>query len=263
MSVHERIGAIFLAHSSQDERMAFSSGLQQRFLVRDGGVGHDELRIVLLLESPHKEEVCRPDVNDRFPLAGRAGEHVRERMDEWKPTLALSDRSIGQLVHDQSLRGLGIMNVSQIPLQGETFRSVSNQGDQDFRNVPSWENCLKCMKAIRDRPRVNYRGLVCKSCSRGGYLKDEMHQLRAAIEEDLKGRLETLRERSPDALLVCCGHVAQTLYERVRIDEQETCNFPHPMCYPPSGESLGGWHLAEPAAVQRFKQAMEGLVTVG
>ena len=263
MSLYQRMGEIFLASASQEEREEFSNHLQRRFLVRDGGMDNHEPRVILLLESPHKDEIRHPEVDDRFPLAGRAGRHVMERFTEWKPTLALSEQPIGQLVHNECdrLHWLGIMNVSQIPLQREAYLSISNRGEQDLGVPSAWKICWKCMKCIRARPSVGeYHGIKCKCCDRGGSLRDEMQALRTAIEEDLKGRLEHLQCRVPNALLVCCGDVAQAFYKRTGINWQETCNFPHPMRRAKEGRGpKRGWHLAEPAEVNKLKETLEDL----
>ena len=51
--LHQRVGRIFI---ETEEREAFSNGLR-RFLVPDRGTDRYELRVVLLVESPHFHEI--------------------------------------------------------------------------------------------------------------------------------------------------------------------------------------------------------------
>ena len=265
MSLDEAIGEIFLANSSHEERVAFSDNLRARFLVPDGGMDSGELSAVLLVESPHTSEVSPPDVNGRFPLAGNArnaaGRRVRVHLNEWIPELALPSRSIGRLVHERcaSVRRLGIMNVSRFPMQGKAYESI-DRSENDFLENPRWESYVTCVEYIRKAPdRNHYQGFKCKFCSRGGYLKDEINELRSAIDGDLEGRLEQLHERFPSVLLVCCGKVAQTFYERTKVDWPNVANFPHPSPNSRASEGSeegGGWDLVADVEKQKLIDAL-------
>lgn len=262
MSLHEAIGEIFLANSSGQERVAFSDNLRARFLVPDGGMDSGGLSAVLLVESPHTSEVNPPDVDDRFPLAGTsreaAGRRVRDHLNEWISGLALPEQPIGQLVHEgySSVRRLGIMNVSRFPMQGEAYESV-NRSEGDFRDDPRWESYVTCIEHIRSAPHRNvYRGFKCKFCSRSGFLKDVVNELRSAIDGDLKGRLELLHDRFPSALLVCCGKVAQTFYDRTKVDWQNVANFPHPSRVPEGPGKGKGWDLVAEEEKQKLVDAL-------
>lgn len=246
MSLHQRISEIFMPLAPEAERMAFSNRLEQRFLVRDGGLGHD-LRVILLVESPHKDEVSQSDVNGRFPLAGSTGQHVRERLNSWISHWTLPARSIGQLVHEgcNAVQQLRIMNVSRLPLQSSAYASVQ----RNWRHMQGQKNCLRCMERIRSAPCANYRGFPNPSRGlRSGYLKEEIHQLRLAIAEDLRGRLDHIRRENPSTLLICCGRVAQAFYLRAGVVFENTCCFPHP--------SYGGWRSVDAAKKQKLIDAL-------
>ena len=260
MSLHQGVGEIFLGNGAAEGRATFARSLKEHFWVQDGGVNRGGLAVVLLMESPHTDEISPTNVADRFPLAGHAGNHVREKLNEWMRTLDLPDESIGKLVHREcdAVRRLSIMNVCRLPFQRKAYESVPSRGRQDCRSSRAWGKFLTCMEHIRGSPCKRYSGIRCASCSRGGYLKEELRQLCAAIAEDLRGRLERLRNENPDVLLFCCGEVAQAFYEEVRIERQEACNFPHPERRPKESGERSGWDLAKPAAKQRLVEALGG-----
>ena len=260
MSLHQRIGEIFLENGAVEDRATFAHGLEEHFLVQDGGVDRGGLAVVLLMESPHTDEISPTNVVDRFPLAGHAGKHVREKLNEWMRTLDLPDEAIGKLVHREcdAVRRLSIMNVCRLPFQRKAYGSVPSRGRRDCRSSRAWGKFLTCMEYIKGSPCKKYSGFRCASCSRGGYLKEELRQLCAAIAEDLRGRLEHLRRENPDALMVCCGEVAQAFYEEVGIEGQETCDFPHPEYHPKGRGRSIGWDFAEQAAIQRLVAALGG-----
>ena len=258
MPLHERVGEIFLANETDEVQAAFSASLA-RFRVEDAGIFapdgvtvRNELRAVLLVESPHTHEV-----GYHYPLAGDTGRYVRKVLDG--EGNRLPDGPIGRFVYDGCLGGLhhdnhlpdfhllGIMNVSRLPFQSEAYDCVSweREGD-DCRNHRRWRDYLECMEHIKDAPGVgNYEGLKYpdkdKRSKNGrgiGRLKDELNDLRDAIANDLIGRLEHLHGNYPDVLLVCCGGVAQKFYGRAAnrepvITTLNTCDLPHP--------SMNGW----------------------
>lgn len=252
MVLHQRISTIFIAEA---ERGAFSNRLEQRFLVPDGGLNHD-LRAILLLESPHKDEVSPSEVNDRFPLAGCAGQHVREKLNGWIPHWTLPNRSIGELVHENcdAVQRLGIMNVSQFPLQWKAYVGIQD----DWLRCQEKKDWLRCMGRIRSGPRASYIGFSNSDLGlRSGYLKEEIHLLRRAIANDLRGRLGRIREERPNVLLVCCGDVARAFYRCAGITFDNTCSFPHPSR--PANRRVGrrkGWCSVDAAEKQRLIDAL-------
>ena len=237
MPLLQSIGGIFLENGSDEERAAFSNSLE-RFLVPDIGTNRNELSVVLLDESPHTHEVCY-----RYPLAGNAGRHVRDVFNEEARRMHPNELTrrvlpcgpIGRFVHDGHLGRLddngrrhdflqlGIMNVSQLPFQSKAYDCVPWTVD-DCRDRAGWNSYIKCMEYIKKESSVvNYQGFGSNGC-----LQTEINQLRDAIAEDLRGRLEALRGNRPDVLLVRCGEVAQNFYTKADVDMTPSCCLPHP-----------------------------------
>ena len=190
----QRIGEIF-----DDD---FSKKLE-RCRVPDRGTYLDELRVVLLVESPHTDEVRPPLCCDRYPLAGEAGKFTRGILDKYLRSIGgieLPDLPIGKLVHigcPHFIRQLGIMNVSQLPFQESAYQEVCDAGITDSENFTNYKGY---MNTIKNNPFALTR--TEESCK----------MLDNAISEDLRVRLIYLYERKPDVLLIRCGEVAQGFY---------------------------------------------------
>lgn len=226
MSLLQSIGEIFdvnLSHSLE------------RFLVEDAGIFvpgtlavRSELDVVLLVESPHTDEVAPHDASDRYPLKGSAGRHVRDKLSEWAPlTLGDPERSIGQLVHQgcDAVLKLGIMNVSQLPLQDGAYINQGGecQGDEVRRNE-RWPDYIRCMEHIKCEPYVrHYDGFRDRNGNGTGLLQREINDLQDAISKDLKERLDYLTGCNKNVTLVPCGDVASAFYLKACV----TC-LPHP-----------------------------------
>ena len=232
MPLHQKIGEIFLANGPADARKAFSDSLE-RFLVpdrgtiQDDGTVRDELRVVLLLESPHTDEVELPEIHNRHPLAGRSGQDVTKVLMEWLPGLNLQDNeSIGSLVNREhcDTRWLGIMNVSWLPFQKKPYK----EQDNGVRQNVCWDDYITCMKYIKDHPGVKtYRGKDDAKTQRLQQLRCKIEELESAIIEDLKGRLMLIKSARDGVLLVCCGEVARQIYEKTDVSMCDT-DAPHP-----------------------------------
>ena len=224
MPLHERVGEIFLANETDEVQAAFSASLA-RFRVEDAGIiepdtdtVRNELRVVLLVESPHTHEVCH-----HYPLAGsrgtNAGRIVRDKLMDCGLNFPEQPVSIGQLVHDRhnAVQALGIMNVSQLPFQDTAYDCTPWVGN-DCRCRPEWPNYIRRMKTIKNGPDV------CADARRTA----ECRRLDEEIAGDLGRRLRYLYENNPDVLLVRCGEVAQAFYGKTGIDMPHTCDLPHP-----------------------------------
>ena len=220
MPLHERVGEIFLANESAEAQAPFPGSLV-RFRVPDRGTDRNQLRVVLLVESPHTDEVRPPEIDDRYPLAGSAGRIVKNKLMDCRLNLPEQPNSIGQLVHDRhnAVQALGIMNVSGLPFQVDPYIRHNN----GVRQTRCWGDYITCMNFIRNNPKtINYQGV------QGGHLKTEINRLQCAIVDDLRRRLRILHGRSPCVLLVRCGDVAQAFYGKTGITMLHTCNLPHP-----------------------------------
>lgn len=259
MPLNDGVGEIFM----EAEAHAASNSLE-RFHVEDAGIFvpdtnavRDELRVVLLVESPHTLEVCHG-----YPLAGAratsAGRHVRDKLMEFGQGLQLPEQPIGRLVHQgfDAVQGLGIMNVSQLPFQSDAYDCAPWE-DGDCRDCPGWNNYIGHMEYIKDKPKPNTR-------------RDPIRQeLDDAIAEDLRGRLENLRD-GPDVLLVRCGDVARSFCRKATNGEPaivmpNTCNLPHPTRRPGRVEREGrilrqwerGWQTLTPQEEQCLRDIVD------
>ena len=201
--LHQRVGERFLENETTETRATFSNSLA-RFLVPDIGTYRNELRVVLLVESPHIHEVCHG-----YPLAGpekrSAGLIVKNKLSKCRLNLDIPDGPIGSLVYRgcDTVRRLGIMNVSQLPFQKSAY---INHGDE-IRQHQSWNHYIGTMEELKqtyERRRFSSRRAI--GC------------LERAIIEDLRERLEYLHRRNPDVLFVRCGYVAQNFYTQACID---------------------------------------------
>lgn len=98
-------------------------GCLNRCIVRDVPMNTDGVRVIFLLESPHRDEIrCG------YPLAGRSGRrmtsdlvcgHQLAQVDAGTP--------LGRLVRDNQINWLAVMNVSCLPLQKEAYRDVETR----------------------------------------------------------------------------------------------------------------------------------------
>ena len=199
MRLLQRIGKIFDPNLRDSLR---------RFRVKDSGIDRCELRVVLLVESPHTAEVSPPDeknphkIGNRYPLAGESGTTVSNKFMEWYPKLSgRLNEPIGKLVHNDNpnVNWLGIMNASQLPFQENVYQIPDGA---ICRKHPKWDDYRSYMNIIREGPCRNGRSEVkCK-------------ELDDAIAEDLRGRLEFLHGNHPGVLLVRCGEVAKAFYAK-------------------------------------------------
>lgn len=181
--------------------------------------------LVLLLESPHRLEVCR-----QHPLAGESGLDVTDTLSD---VLQLAHRHrhcpFGGLLtaeartRTSSLAGIGIMNASQLPMQSDPYLPP-------VRGL--FCSLLACFKTIRGGPNAKTR-------------KDA---LTAEIERLLLCDLRTrVLATSPRTCFVLCGSVARHLYDKAMEGTgnlRPTINVPHP--------SYGQWKQPEHAQALHF-----------
>ena len=175
----------------------------------DGDWG--SVRAALLLESPSWDET-----QAGRPLVGDSGKFAANELGENVPAMRGLSGALGDIVAagDQRVSGLGIMNASRLPLQAKDYRTngVDRPGD-----IPAWrefERALRYVKWPDKRPLTerNEAALL----------------LERAIVADLQERLDGIPAED-DFLLVCCGGLAQRLFERTqRRDTVRVAYAPHP-----------------------------------
>ena len=206
--LHQKVGEIFIA---AEERADFSASLA-RFFVPDIGTDRNGLRVVLLVASPHTDEV-----RDGYPLAGNAGTRARNALNRCYTEGSLPEGPIGRSVycdHPDFLR-LGIMNVSGLPFEEEAYEPCCVPcGENDCRNRPEWAGYKQHMNTIFNGPKRDRRNH--RNCQK----------LDDAITVDLRRRLDCLHIRNPNVRLVRCGNVAQEFYRKAI--NRPTCDLSHP-----------------------------------
>ena len=168
------------------------------------------VKAALLLESPHKVEVQKGR-----PLVGSSGKSVSKGLGENVPAMCGVAGAVGDLVADGDRRvsWLGIMNASRLPLQPDAY---SANGADHSADIPAWSEFAKCLPYVRgERRPVTERNEAALLLER-------------AIVEDLQERLDRIPAEN-DVLLVCCGVLAQRIFERTEVrDTIRIAYAPHP-----------------------------------
>ena len=170
------------------------------------------IKVILLVESPHKAEV-----DSGHPLAERSGKSVTRALKDNIPAMCSVSRdiAIGNLVADgdQNVSWLGIMNTSRLPLQVGAYRA---NGADCSSNIPAWSKFAKCLRYVRGECRpVTERNEAALLLER-------------AIVRDLQERLHKIPIGN-DHLLMCCGTLAQRIFERAAVHSAFRVAYaPHP-----------------------------------
>ena len=173
----------------------------------EGGWGG--VKVVLLLESPHKVEV-----RAGRPLAGNSGASVTRDLGENVPAMRGVAGAVGDLVAngDRRVSWLGIMNASRLPLQAGACRA---NGADHRADIPAWSEFARCLPYVRGKRPVTERNEAALLMER-------------AIVRDLQERLDGIPAGN-GLLLVCCGEFAQRIFERTRVrDTIRIAYAPHP-----------------------------------
>lgn len=167
---------------------------------------------VFLMESPDKAELCR-----HHPLAGAAGATVT----------GVIIGAVGRILHDGEFdefpnpadifRRMGVMNVSRLPLQGETYDC---QGDL----------------CEGGRSLIDELGKIKTTVEQGRHPSDKERGVVDTISDDLRRRVVDVVGSVADegVHFVACGNVAKFFLRR-------TCPNLHPTCIPHPSRRRGGW----------------------
>ena len=149
----------------------------------------EDSEIIFVLESPHTDEI-----KNGYPVAGKSGK------DMSKVLFGLSE-PFGKLLYEKKITNIGILNVSNYPLQKSAYK---NQNLQD----------LEFFELIRQNPKLRK------------YDKNSINQTTKKIMLDFKNRLSTCRDKK----IVLCGNFAQNAFDYWLDDKefQEVLRVPHP-----------------------------------
>lgn len=202
MAILEHIARLYPCVAGEDFR---------NYAVNDVLQG-DELKVVLLLESPHRDEL--KDTNrERLPAVGATGRSVTKLLDAFvhqMPRMPSQTDPIGRLCGRPRGRfaWLGLMNACQIPLQRKAYRY-----DPDLRRrYPRLLADLDEFKKTLDRGED------------ADVMEDKPGEaIKAAFQE----RLEPIQHRR--LLLVPCGRIARALCRATGIPvDPRLPRVPHP-----------------------------------
>ena len=146
-------------------------------------------KIIFVLESPHTGEV-----RNGYPVAGKSG-------NDMSKVLFGLDEAFGKLIFQQSIKGIGILNVCNYPLQKSAYEN------QNLKEIELFEK-------IRQNPNLRK------------YDKIGINPIVIKIMDDFKSRLEIYRDKK----IVLCGNFAQSAFDSL-FDEDEFSDIlrvPHP-----------------------------------
>lgn len=194
------------------------AGFLGRFQVNDVPCDKQNLKVVLLCESPHTNEVCK-----QYPLAGRSGKRITDVLMKdvlCTPTSDVQEQAIGELVKDGNscFKWLGIMNVSSLPLQ---LKPYSRESDPCALNdIYPLIQILYNFGYIKKYPET----------AANAENKNDYPCIRV-IMNNLKTRLSDLHGQNSDITYVSCGDVAEYFFDMARprgIDTDKIASVPHP-----------------------------------
>lgn len=192
----------------------------ERFQVNDLLCNTQNLKVVLLCESPHTDETSDDNIEKRHPLAGDSGKKVTKML--WKHVLCkdqstMPDKAIGELVKKKNscFKYLGIMNASTLPLGLAPYVCSP---PRPFCDVTPLIRILDDFHDIKDPKKSTVPN-------------DGVGRV---IRDDLLFRLEKIPNK---ALFVLCGNTAQKCF-KAAVSEDEYATY-KPVCVP--HPSYGHW----------------------
>lgn len=150
---------------------------------------YKDTQLLFVLESPHNEEVKMG-----YPVAGKSGRDMSKVLYE-------RGEPLGKLIFEQEVKNLGIINISNYPLQTSAY---TNQELQEIEFFPK----------IRQNPKLRKHD------------KFGINGVLTTIMDDFQFRLEPHKDKK----LILCGNFAQSAFD-TRFEESEfkdVLRVPHP-----------------------------------
>ncbi|HOP51152.1 MAG TPA: hypothetical protein PK887_11105 [Ignavibacteriales bacterium] len=164
--------------------------------------------LIFILESPYTDEV-----EVKHPLAGKSGKAVSKLFE--------NDEAIGKLIKEQRIKNIGILNVSNIPMDITAYKC------SDLRKGSCVDIVL--INWLRKRIGCNKKSIdsIFKDC------KEEKKKIIEIFIKDFRKRIEPLFKTNNNNIFVPCGNVAQAFFDKVK-NGFDNCNIriisniPHP-----------------------------------
>jgi len=169
---------------------------------------YKDTKVIFVLESPHTQEI-----KNGYPVAGKSG------VDMSLVLFGLSE-PFGKLIYEKKLKYLGLLNVSNLPLQKSAYQNPHAK-------------VLEFFETIRQNPKPR---------------KNKNTPINLVIDKILanfKARLE----KHKDKKVVLCGRFAQSAFDVVFEDSEfvDVLRVPHP--------SFNNWRkLKYQDVVQKLKE---------
>lgn len=192
----------------------------------------DSATFIFILESPHVQEL-----KNRAPVAGSSGKTMASVLLDQsvdKPLGLLVKQNVEAGFPDKRLNKIGIMNVSNIPLQKKAY---------DFHDVQQYEFFFELLEKIRT---TNERTV---------YSSQEMNELQTALLHQFNENLKQLIGRK--CTLVPCGRFAQKFFRLSTIRDSSwniIDDVPHP--------SYNSWNQTRyQEKISELKQAFSANIT--
>ena len=148
-----------------------------------------DTKVLFVLESPHTEEIKMG-----YPVAGKSGRDMSK-------VLYQKDEALGKLISQREVKSLGIINISNYPLQKTAYK---NQELKEIELFPK----------IRQNPKLRK------------YDKLGINETLSQMMHDFKSRLEPHKDKK----LILCGNFAQEAFDTIFLEEEfkEVLRVPHP-----------------------------------
>lgn len=166
-----------------------------RYIVEDA-TGRGKVKLLLVLESPHNDEV-----KNGYPVAGRSGIDMA-----WFLGLSDGKESLGSIASSESSKGIGIMNISRVPLQ-----KVNGLDMKYDEFVERLDRTVRCGYGSLQRHRGNRA----------------YNMVEERLMADFKSRYEKV-DFDEDAMVVVCGAFAKKYFEMIGEVKQKVHYVPHP-----------------------------------
>ena len=150
---------------------------------------YEETQVLFVLESPHNEEV-----KQGYPVAGKSGKDMSKILfDDLEP--------LGKLISERKVRNLGIINVSNFPLQMSAYEDETLDSDMEF------------FEKIRQNPKLRKN-------------HSPVNIVVSKIMDNFKARLIPHKDKK----IVLCGKFAEASFDSVfnSLSFKEVLRVPHP-----------------------------------
>ena len=161
---------------------------------------YNDTEIIFVLESPHVYEV-----KNGYPVAGKSGKDMSKVLvnDE-----NLKKESFGKLIYEQKIKNLGIINISNIPLQELAYSTE----DINFQKLTT-QLIFKDFVLFRQNPSMRK-----KEC--------RVNKLIGIFQEDFVKRLSLYKDKK---IVLCGGFVHKIFNDTFSHDDfKATIEVPHP-----------------------------------